>query len=276
MRMDTYNMIRMSPPQTTPPCVLVLGMFDGVHQGHRALLDAGKTIAAQNNLPLCVCTFDPHPLEVLRPQQAPKRLTTSAEQACVMEKAGVHLLYVIPFRHEVAKEPPQLFLEQLQRAFRPVCVVCGFNYTFGFRGEGDGELLRTYGATHGFAVKIVPAVYLGNEPISSTRIRKALASGDIAEANHLLGSPYSLLATLDEVRETEPIRLRVPKEKALPCKGEYACRLPQMGAAETGRLVIGEHPQENGLLLHVAHRATLPADSPLWIEVLHPLDGTCS
>ncbi len=174
-------------PQRLDPCVVLLGMFDGVHLGHQALIAEGRHLADAQGCPLCACVFEPHPLEVLRPETAPKRLTTPEERAAKMARLGVDILAVNTFTPQLAALSPDAFLDSLLSVYQPEAVVCGYNFTFGCRGSGKAEDLAAFGAAHGFPVSVIPAVTVDGEPVSSSRIRALLESGRIAEARQLLG-----------------------------------------------------------------------------------------
>ena len=212
-------------PRSTAPCVLVLGMFDGVHRGHQALLMRGVALAEEHGLPLNVCTFEPHPLTVLRPELAPPRLTTQTERAQLMAGFGVDSLCVMHFTRGRADQQPEDFAEEMVRVFRPKWVVCGFNFTFGRAGRGNGELLAAYGRTHGYETVIVPEVILEGSTVSSTRIRRLLESGRVHEASRLLGHAFTLTGRTQELsaRGVTAVRVSVPRGKALPGDGAYAC-----------------------------------------------------
>lgn len=201
--------------------VTVLGMFDGVHRGHQALLMQGAALAEAQGLPLNVCTFEPHPLTVLRPDKAPARLTTQAERAQLMAGFGVDSLCVLPFTRRMADQLPEDFMARMVETLAPRTVVCGFNFTFGRRGMGNGETLTAYGATHGFETVIVPEVVLEGATVSSTRIRALLDGGCIREASRLLGHAYTLAGQVAE----DGAHMAVSGKKALPLPGAYACYL---------------------------------------------------
>ena len=174
-------------PRRLDPCVVLLGMFDGVHLGHQALIAEGRRLADEKGCPLCACVFEPHPLEVLCPGRAPKRLTTPAERAARMESLGVDILAVNTFTPQLAALSPEDFLADLLEVYQPAAVVCGYNFTFGRRGSGKAADLTAFGAAHGFPVSVIPAVKADGEPVSSSRIRALLEAGREAEARRLLG-----------------------------------------------------------------------------------------
>lgn len=231
-------------PDSLSSCVLVLGMFDGVHRGHQALLMAGGELAEATGLPLNVCTFEPHPLQVLRPESAPPLLTTLTERAQLMAGFGVDHLCILPFTVQTAAQAPEDFMAMLARVYHPQHVVCGFNYSFGYQGKGNAESLRAYG----FSVTVVPEVVLGGETVSSTRIRRLLAQGDIRQATRLLGHSYTLGGRVAEGKRIgrtmgfPTANVTIPQGKALPAFGVYACWL-QVGERTFPAVVnVGRHP----------------------------------
>jgi riboflavin kinase/FMN adenylyltransferase len=174
-------------PTGLQPCVLVLGMFDGVHRGHQALLMAGVELAEQSGLPLNVCTFEPHPLQVLRPEMAPPLLTTLTERARIMADFGVDHLCILAFNHEVAAQTPEAFMASLVKDYQPRHVVCGFNYTFGRKGAGDAGLLSYLCREKNVLCRVMEPVCVDGRPVSSSRIRALIRDGNEAEAQALLG-----------------------------------------------------------------------------------------
>lgn len=231
-------------PSALPPCVLVLGMFDGVHRGHQALLMAGLELAEQSGLPLNVCTFEPHPMRVLRPQAVPPLLTTLTERASLMADFGVDHLCILPFTADTAAEPPEAFMDMLARVYQPRHVVCGFNYSFGHRGAGNADSLRAYG----FDVTVVPEVVLGGETVSSTRIRRLLAQGDIRQAARLLGHSYTLGGRVMNGKHIgrtmgyPTANVEIPAGKALPAFGVYACWMQVDSRIYPAVVNVGRHP----------------------------------
>lgn len=235
-------------PAQMPPCVLVLGMFDGVHRGHQALLSAGRSLGQSLRLPVTVCAFEPHPLAILKPEAAPPRLTTLTERARLMAENGVDALCVTAFTAARANQEPEAFLDELMRIYRPAAVVCGFNFTFGRGGRGNGELLRAYGQAHGFDVSVVPKVTLLGDTVSSTRIRRLLSSGALDEAVALLGHPYTLTGRVaggKQIGRTmgfPTANVTPPRNKALPAFGVYVCRMETERQAYPAVVNVGRHP----------------------------------
>ena len=122
--------------------VLALGTFDGVHRGHQALLEEGRRYAQEHGILLRACSFDRHPLEILRPEIAPKLLTTLPEKAALMKKYGADELQLLHFTRDMAEMEPMEFLRMLRETVTLRAVVAGWNYTFGKGGAGNAALLR--------------------------------------------------------------------------------------------------------------------------------------
>jgi len=168
-------------------CTLALGMFDGVHLGHQKLIRTAVQLAQEEAVPCVVDTFDAHPLQVLCPERAPQQLLTNEQRAERISQLGVDVLVMRPFTREYAAQPPEVFLRELCAALHPVHIVVGFNYTFGSRGAGNADLLRKMAGELGYRLTVIDPVKAGEEPVSSTRIRKLIAEGDIFGAEKLLG-----------------------------------------------------------------------------------------
>lgn len=235
-------------PKKLNPCVLVLGMFDGVHRGHQALLMKGDELAQEMVYPLAVCTYEPHPLQVLCPDRMPPMLTTLPEKAALMASFGVNGLCVTSFDRKTADQSPEDYMAQLVEIYQPAVIICGFNFTFGKGGKGTGETLREYGKAHGFETVIVPEVVIDGEAVSSTRIRRLLQKGDIATANRLMGHAYTLTGKVEDGKHIgrtlgfPTANVTVPARKALPAWGVYACWLETKDAVYPAVVNVGSHP----------------------------------
>ena len=238
----------LTPPDHLPPGAVVLGMFDGVHKGHRQLLETARAFAQREKLPVYVLTFQRHPLQVLRPQSAPPMLTTLTQRARLMAGAGVDALFALPFTLETANESPEDFLKWLVKTFQPRHVVAGFNYSFGRGGKGNGDMLKAFGENHGYQTHIVSPVTYEGESISSTRIRKLIQAGEMALANYLLGSPYALSGRVEQGKHVgrtmgfPTANLALPKGRVIPAYGVYAAWLHVEGKRYPAVLNVGRHP----------------------------------
>ena len=235
-------------PARTPACVLALGTFDGVHLGHQALLMRGGELAEALGCPLAACTFEPHPLRTIRPEIAPPLLTTLPEKAALMAGFGVDMLCVTSFTRARADQTAEDYLAELVRVYQPRAVVCGYNFTFGREGRGTGEMLRDYGRAHGFETVIVPEVTLDHEAVSSTRARRALQSGDLSQATRLMGHAYTLTGVVADGKHIgrsmgfPTANVTVPRNKALPAFGVYACWLEIRHTVYPAVVNVGRHP----------------------------------
>ncbi len=190
-------MHRWTDPAQTPdglrPCVATLGNFDGVHRGHRAVLNALIEVGRQRGLPSVAVTFDPHPIAVLRPDQAPTLVAPGRLREDLIELTGIDGLLVMDFTPELAKQPPEVFVREV--FLRGLCasvVVVGADTRFGVRNSGDVSTLRGLGEQLGFEVIVLDD--LGDEErFSSTMIRRLLAEGDVVGAGRILGRPHRVV-----------------------------------------------------------------------------------
>ena len=217
-------------PQNAGERVVALGTFDGVHRGHRALLLTAKQLADELNVPLRVCTFNRHPLEILRPDNPPVMLSTIPEKASQLFSAGVDETELIPFDRSVADLEPEQFLERMHSMITVRGIVAGWNYSFGKNGRGNADLLREDGEKHGYKVIIVPPTTLEDGTvISSSLVRRSLQDGDMQKVSELLGYTYSLTGTVAQGKH-QGHKLGFPtaniepwRRKALPKYGVYTC-----------------------------------------------------
>lgn len=219
-------------PRTAGERVVALGTFDGVHRGHRSLIRSAKKMAEGMGVPLRVCTFNRHPLEVLRPQDPPELLSTLPEKAAEMCRLGVDEMELIAFDRSVADMEPEAFLDRLRSEMDLRAVVAGWNYSFGRKGRGDADLLKEDGCIHGYRTLIVPPETLADgTAISSSLVRMKLREGKTEEAADLLGREYTITGTVAQGKHKGrtlgfPTANVTPwKRKALPKYGVYTCLL---------------------------------------------------
>lgn len=229
--------------------VIALGMFDGVHRGHQELLRQGKIRAEREGVPLRVCTFDRHPLEVIFPDRAPLLLNTPGERETRMAVCGVDELRVMPFDREMADTSPEEFIRMLREEQEIRAVVAGWNYTFGRGGAGTAEMLQEDGKRKGYEVLIVPPVRTQEgEIISSSAIREKLRSGDFDGAAEMLGYDYPLTGPVTDGKHigrrigSPTANVAVNSRKQLPAYGVYACRMICDSAAWNAVVNIGLQP----------------------------------
>jgi len=188
--MLVYRGFSRTAPKAT---VLTIGNFDGVHQGHRALLARLKDTATQANLLPAVLTFEPHPREFFAPETAPARLSTLREKLELMADEGVALAYVGRFNAQFAALTAEDFIDRiLVGCLRVKRLIIGDDFCFGADRRGDFALLCDAGKHHGFEVASVDSVTVAGERVSSSGVRAALAEGRLEHATRLLGRPYSI------------------------------------------------------------------------------------
>lgn len=174
------------------PLHLAIGMFDGVHRGHRAVIDAAVQAARRSGGQAAVLTFWPHPSVYFRADNPTRQIMTPAAKARVLGELGVEAIITQNFTPEFARIPAEEFLADLKKWLPQLAgIYVGDNWRFGRGRTGDAALLQREGAKLGLTVVSVPRLADGGAPISSTRIRELLAMGEIAAANELLGQPYA-------------------------------------------------------------------------------------
>jgi riboflavin kinase/FMN adenylyltransferase len=246
--------------------VVTVGTFDGVHRGHQSVLEEIRRRAAAAHGRSVLVTFDPHPLRVVRPDVAPRLLTTPAEKKAALAATGIDVVVFLSFTPELSRLSPREFVEQVLVARIGVTeLVIGYDHGFGQGRAGDAGTLKKVGQELGFKVDVVAPVEEAGETISSSRIREAVERGDLASAHAWLGRPYSLLGRVvrgDGRGRTlgfPTANLRVEdSDKLLPGPGIYAALVS-----------TPEHRSIPGAL-HLGPRPTFPGASPS-IEV-HLLD----
>jgi riboflavin kinase/FMN adenylyltransferase len=248
-------------PTDLGPTVVTIGVFDGVHRGHRALLDRVAAEAAARGITPGAITFDRHPMEVLRPDSRPPMLTTLRQRIELLGAAGMRFVLVLPFRRRLSRMPAEEFaVKVLLEAVSARAIVVGDNFRFGHGAAGTPELLERLARPRG--VDVIPMSLNGEDgqPISSTRIRAALAAGDVTTATRLLGRPFSVEGHVvrgdDRGRRLLGVptaNLRLPARLALPARGIYAGHLRIAGSGQPLPAVsnVGVNPQFGGVPLRV-------------------------
>lgn len=230
--------------------VVTVGTFDGVHRGHAAVLAEVRREAVARGARSILVTFEPHPIAVLRPEAAPRRLTTFGEKKSLLAKSGLDYVVFLPFTTELAELSPRSFVKDiLIERLGMRHLVIGYDHRLGRGRSGDPEELRNIGAEIGFETEIVAAILIDGAPISSTRIRKALREGRVVEAARQLGRPYSFRGEV--VRgdgrgrslgfPTANLRL-MDQNKLLPLEGIYAVTANIAGRTFQGVLHLGPRP----------------------------------
>ena len=232
--------------------MLAIGVFDGVHLGHQAVIARALEGAKRVNGSAVVVTFDPHPIEVLRPDKRPRLLTATMHKRRLMASMGVKHLLVVKFTKELAEMPPEEFIRGLHAACRPLREICvGHEWCFGRNRAGNLALLDRIGNELGFEEVGVSAVKLDHQIVSSTLIRAAVEAGDLQKACKLLGRPYTVLGTVvkgNQIGHTLgfPTANLETYNEQFPPNGVYAVEALHRGALLKGVVNIGVRPTVSG------------------------------
>lgn len=239
--------------------VLAIGNFDGIHLGHQTILQEATNRAAKSGAVATALTFEPAPLKVLRPEAAPKRLSTNEQRLEWFRAVGVEAAVVMPFTLELSKLSPQEFVEKiLVNELQVRALLVGENFRFGHKQAGDAQLLRDLGKVHGFDVASIPPIMAHGEIVSSTVIRREIAEGEVTQAGRLLGRPFVLTGSIVSGTGTgskftfPTLNLRADQE-LLPAGGVYITRTVLQDESKSRRSVtnIGIRPTFNGTALSV-------------------------
>jgi riboflavin kinase / FMN adenylyltransferase len=240
-------------PAGLGPTVVTVGMFDGVHLGHWALLDRVTAEAAARGVAAAAVTFDRHPLAVLRPGSEPPLLTTLDRKVELLGEAGVEVVLVLAFTPELSQVGAEAFAAAvLFDGLGAQAVVVGENFRFGHKAAGDPGLLADLGRPRGIEVVAVGLHAHDGQVVSSTRVRSELAAGDVAAAAASLGRPYAVEGVVvagnrrgGPVLGMPTANLDLPAGIAIPADGVYAGHLTddQDGAARPAAVSVGTNPQ---------------------------------
>lgn len=240
--------------------VITIGTFDGVHTGHQYILQQLQEAAEACHGETVIITFDPHPREVLAPQNKTVHLlTTLDEKIQLLEKWGIHHLVVVPFTKAFSELSATAYLEDfLISTFRPHTIIIGYDHRFGHNREGGLELLEAEQQKFGFQLLEIPQQVVHDLTVSSTKIRNSLQEGAILLANELLGYPYFINGKVvhgDKMGRqlgfpTANIALH-DSRKLIPAQGVYAVKVTVAGKEWKGALNIGTRPTFNGSELRI-------------------------
>ena len=234
--------------------VITVGTFDGVHLGHWSVLqEIGRRAAAGGRRSVLV-TFDPHPLRIIRPEHAPPLLTTPLEKKEILAESGLEYAVFLSFTKELSRYEPRRFVEEvLVERLGVEELVIGYDHGFGRDRSGDSGTLVAIGEELGFAVDVVAPVSVGGSPVSSSRVRTAIAQRDMREARICLGRPYSIrgIVVKGEGRGKglgfPTANLRVANgDKLIPPQGIYAVRAVLRSGTHVGALHLGPRPTFKG------------------------------
>ncbi len=229
---------------------VTIGNFDGVHRGHRLLVDRTLEICAERGLDSVAVTFWPHPRALFSGRCMPP-LACMQMRRRLLGEAGVDYLLELSFSREIAALSPEEFVTGYLLPLDVDSLVIGYDFCLGRGRSGDYQALAEIGARHGFRVTQVPPLMLGDAPISSTRVRRAIEEGDMATARLMLGRPHSFTGTVvhGQGRGTGlgfPTANLLPPDTLLPPDGVYATRLTHRGVHHPAVSNIGFSPTFGG------------------------------
>jgi riboflavin kinase / FMN adenylyltransferase len=237
-----------SVPPDSRPSVVALGIFDGVHLGHRAILATALSLARAAGLEAVACTFDPHPLEVLQPERAPGPITSLDERLTLIGDSGIDAVVVLAFTREFAAIEPEAFVKDvLLERLRAREIVVGYNHRFGRGARGDARLLQALADRSGFRAHVVPPRTVEGAVVSSTEIRAALSRGDVTTAARDLGRPYAIQGTVTagagRGRTLGFPTANIASDRAvLVARGVYRGRVHVGGCAHSAVVNVGVRP----------------------------------
>ncbi len=233
--------------------VVAIGNFDGVHNGHRQLLADARAFAPE--LPLVALTFWPHPMSVVRPDGAPKLLSSLQRRIELLRDAGAHEVRVVHFTRDVSRWSPREFVEKVIDPLHPRIVVVGENFRFGYRAGGTVETLRELGHGH-FEVRAIPLIHVDGENTCSTLVRRALRSGDVELARRQLGREFRLCGVVvmgdqrGRLLGFPTANLDMFEDLEVPADGVYAGWLLRLDAPDSDRwpaaISVGSNPTFDG------------------------------
>ena len=248
---------------------VAIGFFDGVHRGHQALMRTLVETARQRGLVSVVITFEDHPAQLFNPDAAPSWLTTQEEKLRYIEEVGIDAVHVIPFTWEVANLSAEEFCERILRGqFRARVLVCGPDFALGKGRKGDVPFLKAKGQELGFEVIIAEPTVQNGDIISSTRIRRLVQEGNVAEARQLLGHPFILDGAvvrgqgLGRQIGFPTVNVQPNEKKVLPAHGVYVVQAECEGKTYLAVCNVGVRPTVGGASLSVEFHVLDAPDFP--------------
>jgi riboflavin kinase/FMN adenylyltransferase len=264
-------------PKDFGPSAVTIGKFDGVHIGHRRVLDALQAIAAERGLVSTVVTFDRNPAALLTPERLPDYVASNDQKRELLAATGVAATLMVPFTRDFAALEPERFVDDiLVRALHAEVVLVGDDFRFGSRGRGDVALLAELGKKDGFIVQSIDAVVGdGGAPVSSTMVRSLLAAGEVRDAAALLGRAPSVRGVVVHGEERgralgyPTANLSSEHEGLIPADGVYAARLVVGDTTYPAAVSVGNNPTFEGVPdkrveAHVVQDRSMDADLDLY------------
>ncbi|MHA6696053.1 bifunctional riboflavin kinase/FAD synthetase [Homoserinimonas sp. A520] len=254
------------------PSAVTIGKFDGVHTGHRAVIDELRMLAREQNLTATAITFDRHPLAVLDPERCPESLLSPQQKLEKLEEAGVEATLVIPFDRAFSQSSPEDFVSKvLVEALNTRLVLVGSDFRYGVRGSGNLETLMASGADNDFEVRLVDdVVTVPGRRASSSWVREALAAGKVREAGEILGYAPTIRSVVvpGEKRGRElgfpTANLKPGPEGMIPADGVYAGWLTVDSQTYAAAISVGNNPTFEGVPARQVEAYVLDEDFDLY------------
>jgi riboflavin kinase/FMN adenylyltransferase len=254
---------------------LTIGMYDGIHLGHQSIVRTLVDGAHAASHPAVLVTFDPHPAAVLRPDFRPQLLTTPGERAALLAGLGLDHTVIQHFDREFSLQTAEEYVRHLKDRTGFDRLLVGYDFAMGRDRGGDVAALRRMGPDYGYELQVFEPVMHGDAAVSSSRIRKALAAGQVRDAAALLGRSYAVSGPIVEgARRGRSIgiptaNVAVPAEKVIPAAGVYACRVTVDGAVYGAATNIGVRPTfEPDAAAMTVEAHLLDFDGDIYNEVL--------
>lgn len=243
----SYPILPVTAAEWAQPQVAALGQFDGLHLGHASVIASAVALAKRQGVPAAVITFHPHPKDVMGKGDYDGYLTPPRDKQEILAGMGVDILYIIEFNEQLSRVSPKDFVSAMLLPLKPVTAVVGFDFRFGYRGEGDADMLRELGQG-AMSVETVPPFLLEGEKVSSSGIRKSLQSGDLALANSWFGRCYHLRGIVGHGEKRgrtigfPTANLQLEDCYVIPAKGVYAVRVFHKEEVLYGVMNVGVKP----------------------------------
>ncbi|MEG0306864.1 MAG: bifunctional riboflavin kinase/FAD synthetase [Clostridium sp.] len=246
------------------PTVIVLGSFDGIHMGHRALIENAKKLVEQikknenvEDVKVMVCTFSNHPLSVINKGICPKLIMSNKEKRNLFKKLGVDILNFMGFNKDLMSISPDRFIESLKNCYNAKGIVVGFNYRFGYKNLGDVDFLKKSSETLEYELLVVDPVKVEDEVSSSSAIRHNIQEGNIEKANRFLTRPFMIsgkIITGKQIGRTiefPTVNLNYDKKYVIPKGGVYGTFVEYNGVLYKGITNVGYNPTIQGKKLSI-------------------------
>lgn len=246
------------------PSVIVLGSFDGIHSGHRTLINSARKLADKikkdqhiKDIEVMVCTFKNHPLSVINKEICPKLVMSNEEKSILFEKLKVDIVNFMEFNKEFMSISPDEFIKNLKKYYNVKGIVVGFNYRFGYKNLGDVEILKKYSEILDYQLFVVNPVTVDGEVVSSSAIRHNLQEGNIEKANKFLDRPFMLKGYIIKGKQIgrtigfPTVNLNYDKSFIVPKGGVYGTIIEYKNNFYKGITNIGYNPTLEGNKLSI-------------------------